>query len=169
MDFVLWKPSKPDMPGWPSPWGSGRPGWHIECSAMAEAHLGETFDIHGGGIDLVFPHHENEIAQCDCAHGGAPLARYWMHNGFLNVEGEKMSKSLGNSSPSATCWTTCRARCCAATCSATHYRQPMDFTATCWASARATSNAGTTRSAAPMRHPSVAECRSKFWLRLPTI
>jgi cysteinyl-tRNA synthetase len=96
MDFVLWKPSKPGEPSWPSPWGDGRPGWHIECSAMSEALLGETFDIHGGGIDLVFPHHENEIAQSEGAHHGHPLAKLWMHNGFLQVEGEKMSKSLGN-------------------------------------------------------------------------
>ncbi len=96
MDFVLWKPSDENLPGWPSPWGRGRPGWHIECSAMGEALLGDTFDIHGGGIDLVFPHHENEIAQSEGAHRGRPLARVWMHNGFLNIEGEKMSKSLGN-------------------------------------------------------------------------
>jgi cysteinyl-tRNA synthetase len=96
-DFVLWKPSPPDMIGWDSPWGRGRPGWHIECSAMIERHLGETIDIHGGGLDLIFPHHENEIAQSRCAHGGAPLARYWLHNGFLSMAGgEKMSKSLGN-------------------------------------------------------------------------
>lgn len=95
-DFVLWKPSTPEQPGWDSPWGRGRPGWHIECSAMAEALLGETIDIHGGGHDLIFPHHENEIAQSVCAHGGKPFARYWMHNGFLNMAGEKMSKSLGN-------------------------------------------------------------------------
>ena len=96
MDFVLWKPSDAQTPGWESPWGRGRPGWHIECSAMGEALLGETFDIHGGGIDLMFPHHENEIAQSESAHLGHPLARVWMHNGFLQVEGEKMSKSLGN-------------------------------------------------------------------------
>src|SRR6201996_3282398 len=96
MDFVLWKPSDDATPGWDSPWGRGRPGWHLECSAMIEATVGETIDIHGGGIDLVFPHHENEIAQSEGAHHGHPLARYWMHNGFLNVEGEKMSKSLGN-------------------------------------------------------------------------
>src|SRR6266481_3987690 len=95
-DFVLWKPSTPDLPGWESPWGRGRPGWHIECSAMTEALLGETFDIHGGGLDLIFPHHENEIAQSVCAHDGKPLARYWLHNAFVNFEGEKMSKSLGN-------------------------------------------------------------------------
>src|SRR5712672_2613878 len=99
MDFVLWKPSKPGEPGWPSPAGiatPGRPGWHIECSAMAWRHLGETFDIHGGGIDLVFPHHENEIAQSRCTFHSPVMANYWMHNGFLQVEGEKMSKSLGN-------------------------------------------------------------------------
>ncbi|ODA66548.1 Cysteine--tRNA ligase [Methyloligella halotolerans] len=96
MDFVLWKPSEAKDPGWESPWGRGRPGWHIECSAMAEAHLGDTFDIHGGGIDLCFPHHENEIAQSTCAHGNDVMARYWVHNGYLQVEGEKMSKSLGN-------------------------------------------------------------------------
>jgi cysteinyl-tRNA synthetase len=95
-DFVLWKPSAPDQPGWESPFGRGRPGWHIECSAMIEAHFGITIDIHGGGQDLKFPHHENELAQSSCAHGGAPLARFWLHNGFLNVEQEKMSKSLGN-------------------------------------------------------------------------
>ena len=96
MDFVLWKPSAPELPGWDSPWGRGRPGWHIECSAMSAALLGETFDIHGGGIDLVFPHHENEIAQSRCAFHKPVMANTWMHNGFLQVEGEKMSKSLGN-------------------------------------------------------------------------
>jgi len=95
-DFVLWKPSDPDQPGWDSPWGRGRPGWHIECSAMSEAHLGDTIDIHGGGIDLIFPHHENELAQSECAHAGKPFVRFWVHNGFLSVEHEKMSKSLGN-------------------------------------------------------------------------
>ena len=94
-DFVLWKPAGEHM-GWDSPWGKGRPGWHIECSAMSEAYLGETFDIHGGGLDLIFPHHENEIAQSRCAHDGKVLANYWMHNGFLTVDKEKMSKSLGN-------------------------------------------------------------------------
>jgi len=96
-DFVLWKPSPEGVIGWDSPWGRGRPGWHIECSAMIERHLGTTIDIHGGGLDLIFPHHENEIAQSRCAHAGAPLARYWLHNGFLSMAGsEKMSKSLGN-------------------------------------------------------------------------
>ena len=95
-DFVLWKPSADPQPGWDSPWGWGRPGWHLECSAMAEVHLGETIDIHGGGQDLVFPHHENERAQSVCSHGGTPFARYWVHNGFVTVEKRKMSKSLGN-------------------------------------------------------------------------
>ena len=95
-DFVLWKPSTDDLPGWDSPWGRGRPGWHIECSAMAATHLGETIDIHAGGVDLQFPHHENEIAQSECAHGGRIFARYWLHNGMLNFGGAKMSKSLGN-------------------------------------------------------------------------
>jgi len=95
-DFILWKPSTTEQPGWDSPWGRGRPGWHIECSAMAAAHLGTTIDIHGGGNDLIFPHHENEIAQSTCAHDGAPFSRYWLHNGFVNVDSAKMSKSLGN-------------------------------------------------------------------------
>ncbi len=95
-DFVLWKPSTPEQPGWDSPWGRGRPGWHIECSAMIEKLLGRVIDIHGGGRDLTFPHHENELAQSSCAHGGAELARYWLHNGMLTMAGEKMSKSLGN-------------------------------------------------------------------------
>lgn len=95
-DFVLWKPSTADQPGWDSPWGRGRPGWHIECSAMSEAHLGETLDIHGGGSDLIFPHHENENAQSVCAHAGRTFAHFWVHNGFVNVNREKMSKSLGN-------------------------------------------------------------------------
>jgi cysteinyl-tRNA synthetase len=95
-DFVLWKPSTPELPGWDSPWGRGRPGWHIECSAMCEAHLGDTIDIHAGGVDLQFPHHENEMAQSTCAHGGKVFARFWLHNGMLNMDGRKMSKSLGN-------------------------------------------------------------------------
>ena len=95
-DFVLWKPSTGGLPGWDSPWSRGRPGWHIECSAMAAAHLGDTIDIHAGGVDLLFPHHENEIAQSECAHGGKVFARFWLHNGMLNFAGAKMSKSLGN-------------------------------------------------------------------------
>jgi cysteinyl-tRNA synthetase len=96
LDFALWKAAKPGEPSWPSPWGDGRPGWHIECSAMSSTHLGETFDIHGGGRDLIFPHHENEIAQSQGAHGEGTFARHWVHNGFINFDGEKMSKSLGN-------------------------------------------------------------------------
>ena len=95
-DFVLWKPSTPELPGWDSPWGRGRPGWHIECSAMVEKHLGRTIDIHAGGQDLVFPHHENELAQSSCVHGGEAFARFWLHNGFLSIDSTKMSKSLGN-------------------------------------------------------------------------
>jgi cysteinyl-tRNA synthetase len=95
-DFVLWKQSSPEEPGWDSPWGRGRPGWHIECSAMSERYLGQVFDIHAGGLDLIFPHHENEIAQSRCAHGTHTMANVWLHNGFLQVEGQKMSKSLGN-------------------------------------------------------------------------
>tara|TARA_Y100000590_G_scaffold62997_1_gene67475 strand:- start:295 stop:1635 length:1341 start_codon:yes stop_codon:yes gene_type:complete len=96
MDFVLWKPSKEDQPGWDSPWGRGRPGWHIECSSMIETYLGETIDIHLGGNDLIFPHHENEIAQSNCAHDKKPLSKYWIHNGFISMDKEKMSKSVGN-------------------------------------------------------------------------
>ncbi len=95
-DFVLWKPSTEDLPGWRSPWGRGRPGWHLECSSMIETHLGETIDIHGGGQDLIFPHHENEIAQSTCAHGNKTFVRFWVHNGYVTVSGDKMSKSLGN-------------------------------------------------------------------------
>ncbi len=126
-DFVLWKPSTPDLPGWDSPWGIGRPGWHIECSAMSAAHLGETIDIHAGGVDLQFPHHENEIAQSTCAHGGKVFARFWLHNGMLNFGGSKMSKSVGNVSvlhelleqhpPEALRYALLSA----------HYRQPLDW------------------------------------------
>ncbi|CAK0769796.1 Cysteine--tRNA ligase [uncultured Gammaproteobacteria bacterium] len=128
-DFVLWKPSSPGQPGWDSPWGRGRPGWHIECSAMAEHHLGPTLDIHGGGLDLIFPHHENEIAQSCCAHQGAPLANVWLHNGFVQVNGEKMAKSAGN-------FFTVRqlleegwpGEVIRLTLLSAHYRQPLDFT-----------------------------------------
>jgi cysteinyl-tRNA synthetase len=126
-DFVLWKPSTPEQPGWESPWGRGRPGWHIECSAMSEAHLGETFDIHGGGLDLIFPHHENEIAQSECAHG-KPFVRTWMHNGFLIVEGEKMSKSLGNFFTVRDLLAKAHGETIRLTLLSTHYRQPLDFT-----------------------------------------
>jgi cysteinyl-tRNA synthetase len=128
MDFVLWKPSKPGEPSWPSPWGNGRPGWHIECSAMSEALLGETFDIHGGGIDLVFPHHENEIAQSEGAHEYHPLAKVWMHNGFLQVEGEKMSKSLGNFFTIRDLLKDWPGEVLRFNMLRTHYRQPMDWT-----------------------------------------
>jgi cysteinyl-tRNA synthetase len=127
-DFVLWKPSAPEVPGWSSPWGRGRPGWHIECSAMAADHLGETFDIHGGGLDLIFPHHENEIAQSTCSHGGAPLARYWVHNGFLTVEGEKMAKSLGNFFTVRDLLGEFPGEAIRLTLLSAHYRQPLDFT-----------------------------------------
>jgi cysteinyl-tRNA synthetase len=130
-DFVLWKPSDASQPGWPSPWGLGRPGWHIECSAMAEAKLGATFDIHGGGIDLIFPHHENEIAQSRSAHDGAPLARVWMHNGFVQVNGEKMSKSLGNYfTVHGLLEEGYRGEAIRLALLAAHYRQPVDFTRT---------------------------------------
>ncbi|HKX07580.1 MAG TPA: cysteine--tRNA ligase [Stellaceae bacterium] len=128
-DFVLWKPSTPDLPGWESPWGRGRPGWHIECSAMAEIFLGETFDIHGGGLDLIFPHHENEIAQSECAHGGKPLARYWMHNAFVNFEGEKMSKSLGNFRTIRDVLAQAPGEAARYAMLTAHYRDPIDFTA----------------------------------------
>jgi cysteinyl-tRNA synthetase len=129
MDFVLWKPSDADTPGWDSPWGRGRPGWHIECSAMGEALLGETFDIHGGGIDLMFPHHENEIAQSESAHRGCALANIWMHNGFLNVEGEKMSKSLGNFVTIHELLKRWPGEVLRFNMLRSHYRQPMDWTA----------------------------------------
>ncbi len=128
MDFVLWKPSDDATPGWDSPWGRGRPGWHIECSAMSEAYLGETFDIHGGGIDLMFPHHENEIAQSEGAHHGHALARVWMHNGFLNVEGEKMSKSLGNFVTIHELLQDWPGEVLRFNMLRSHYRQPMDWT-----------------------------------------
>jgi cysteinyl-tRNA synthetase len=127
-DFVLWKPSGPDLPGWDSPWGRGRPGWHIECSAMSKQYLGETFDIHAGGQDLVFPHHENEIAQSTCANG-APFARYWLHNGFLLVEGEKMSKSLGNFFTVRDLLDQAPGEAIRLAMLSTHYHQPFDWTA----------------------------------------
>ncbi|OAI43054.1 cysteine--tRNA ligase [Rhizomicrobium sp. SCGC AG-212-E05] len=128
MDFVLWKPSEAALPGWDSPWGRGRPGWHIECSAMAGEYLGQTFDIHGGGIDLQFPHHENEIAQSEGANHGHPLANVWMHNGFLQVEGEKMSKSLGNFYTIRDLLADWPGEVLRFNMLRTHYRQPIDFT-----------------------------------------
>ena len=134
-DFVLWKQSSNNEPGWDSPWGRGRPGWHIECSAMSERYLGQTFDIHGGGLDLIFPHHENEIAQSRCAHGTNAMANVWMHNGFLQVEGQKMSKSLGNfvtindlletGAMGDRAWSGDVLRLAMLM---THYREPIDFT-----------------------------------------
>jgi len=127
-DFVLWKPSTPEQPGWDSPWGRGRPGWHIECSAMSGSLLGETFDIHAGGIDLIFPHHENEIAQSRSAFGHAIMATYWMHNGFVNVSGEKMSKSLGNFFTVHEVLDQYPADAIRLLLMTAHYRQPLDFT-----------------------------------------
>jgi cysteinyl-tRNA synthetase len=131
-DFVLWKPSTPDQVGWDSPWGYGRPGWHIECSAMAEKHLGLPFDIHGGGADLKFPHHENEIAQSCCAHGHNDLsafAKNWVHNGFVTVEGEKMSKSLGNTLLAHDMIKDQPGEVLRLALLSAHYRQPLDWTA----------------------------------------
>ena len=127
-DFVLWKPSAENQPGWPSPWGRGRPGWHIECSAMSAKHLGETFDIHAGGLDLIFPHHENEIAQSRSAFGHAIMAKYWMHNGFLNISGEKMSKSLGNFFTVHEILDQFPGEAVRLLLLSAHYRQPLDFT-----------------------------------------
>jgi cysteinyl-tRNA synthetase len=127
-DFVLWKPSDADLPGWDSPWGRGRPGWHIECSAMSETHLGETFDIHAGGLDLIFPHHENEIAQSTCAHGGRPFVRYWMHNEFLTDAGDKMSKSLGNIRTTGELLDEAPGEAIRLALLTAHYRDPLDWT-----------------------------------------
>jgi cysteinyl-tRNA synthetase len=126
-DFVLWKPSTPDLPGWDSPWGRGRPGWHIECSAMARTHLGETFDIHAGGLDLIFPHHENEIAQSECCNG-VPMARYWMHNGFIERGGEKMAKSVGNIDKVRDLLDEFPGEALRLMLLKTHYRSPLEFT-----------------------------------------
>ena len=126
-DFVLWKPSSPEMPGWDSPWGRGRPGWHIECSAMAKEYLGEHFDIHAGGIDLIFPHHENEIAQSCCAHGNDEMARFWMHNGYVKVDGEKMSKSLGNAQEFTDRVGSYRGGVIRYALLTTHYRSPLEY------------------------------------------
>jgi cysteinyl-tRNA synthetase len=140
-DFVLWKLSSAEEPGWESPWGRGRPGWHIECSAMSKRYLGEVFDIHGGGLDLIFPHHENEIAQSRCAHGTSVMANVWMHNGFLQVEGQKMSKSLGNFVTIAELFEGWRGHpwngyWCRLAMLKSHYTQPLDWTAERLGSAR---------------------------------
>jgi cysteinyl-tRNA synthetase len=126
-DFVLWKPSEDPQPGWDSPWGWGRPGWHLECSVMAETHLGKTIDIHGGGQDLIFPHHENEIAQSVCSHDGCTFARYWMHNGFVTVEKRKMSKSLGNTLVVHELLKQHRGEVLRYLLLNAHYRQPLDW------------------------------------------
>lgn len=135
-DFVLWKPSPPGLPGWESQWGRGRPGWHIECSAMAEALLGETIDIHGGGHDLIFPHHENERAQSTCVHGGAVFARYWLHNGFLTMDSEKMSKSIGNVLLVREILKTAPGEAVRLALLTGHYRQPLDWNDEALADAR---------------------------------
>ncbi len=129
MDFVLWKPSTRELPGWDSPWGRGRPGWHVECSAMIESHLGETIDIHGGGQDLVFPHHENEIAQSTCAHDGALFCRTWVHNSFVTVDGNKMSKSLGNVKLIRDLSSDTPGEALRFALLSSHYRSPLDWTA----------------------------------------
>ena len=126
-DFVLWKPSTPELPGWDSPWGRGRPGWHIECSAMAAKHLGETIDIHAGGQDLIFPHHENELAQSSCAHDGKDFSRYWVHNGFLSIDREKMSKSIGNVLLVHNLIETIPGEVIRMALLSAHYRQPLDW------------------------------------------
>ncbi|QKK02000.1 MAG: cysteine--tRNA ligase [Pseudomonadota bacterium] len=137
-DFVLWKPSDDTLPGWDSPWGRGRPGWHIECSAMSAAHLGETIDIHAGGQDLVFPHHENEIAQSRCAHGTETFARYWMHNGFVTVDKRKMSKSLGNTLIVHELLKQWPGEVLRYVLLSAHYRQPLDWSGQALEQARAT-------------------------------
>lgn len=126
-DFVLWKPSTDEQPGWGSPWGRGRPGWHLECSCMIDKHMGETIDIHGGGQDLIFPHHENEIAQSECANDGKQFVRYWMHNGYLTVDGEKMSKSLGNFHTVHDLVKDHPGEALRLSLLTAHYRQPVDF------------------------------------------
>ena len=138
-DFVLWKPSAEGVIGWDSPWGRGRPGWHLECSAMIERQLGETIDIHGGGLDLIFPHHENEIAQSRSAHAGAPLARFWVHNGFVDMGAEKMSKSLGNIiTPAELLASGHRGETLRLALLSAHYRQPLPWTDALVAQAKAT-------------------------------
>ena len=138
-DFVLWKPSEEGVVGWDSPWGRGRPGWHIECSAMIRAHLGETIDIHGGGLDLIFPHHENEIAQSRSAHNDIPLARFWVHNGFVDMGAEKMSKSLGNIiTPADLLAQGHKGETLRLALLSAHYRQPLPWTEALIAQSKAT-------------------------------
>ena len=127
-DFVLWKPSLPEQIGWDSRWGRGRPGWHLECSVMIEALLGNTIDIHGGGIDLIFPHHENEIAQSECAHGGEPFVRYWLHNGYITIKGDKMAKSIGNFVHVQDVLQNFPGECVRLALMSVHYKKPLDWT-----------------------------------------
>jgi cysteinyl-tRNA synthetase len=136
-DFVLWKPAAEEDPGWDSPWGRGRPGWHLECSAMIREHLGDTIDIHGGGRDLIFPHHENEIAQSRCAHGG-DYVRYWMHNAYLDIDGEKMSKSLGNFRTVRDLLSSYRGEVLRFALLSAHYRSPLNFSVELLEQARTT-------------------------------
>jgi len=137
-DFVLWKPSPAELPGWDSPWGRGRPGWHIECSAMSAEYLGPHFDIHGGGLDLIFPHHENEIAQSECAHPEAPFVRFWLHNGFVTVNGEKMAKSAGNFRTIRDVLAEAPGEAARLAMLTAHYRDPLDWTSERLAEAKRT-------------------------------
>ncbi|MEH6589741.1 MAG: cysteine--tRNA ligase [Halioglobus sp.] len=168
-DFVLWKPAADEDPGWDSPWGRGRPGWHLECSAMIRAHLGETIDIHGGGRDLIFPHHENEIAQSRCAHGG-DYVRYWMHNAYLDIDGEKMSKSLGNFRTVRELLQSFRGEVLRFALLSAHYRSPLNFSAELLEQAENTLSSlyGTLReaSASELVEPSVALADEPFYAAL---
>lgn len=137
-DFVLWKPSKPEQIGWDSPWGRGRPGWHLECSVMIESLLGDTIDIHGGGMDLVFPHHENEIAQSECAHDHRQFVRYWLHNGYITIKGDKMAKSAGNFVSLREVLQNFPGECVRLALMSVHYKKPLDWTPTTLQQARNT-------------------------------
>ncbi len=166
-DFILWKPSSAELPGWESPWGRGRPGWHIECSAMVATHLGRTIDIHGGGNDLIFPHHENEVAQSSCAHGGELFARYWLHNGFVNVDHTKMSKSLGNIVLVRELLEQAPGEAIRLALLSAHYRQPLDWTSEVLSDARRKLDRlyGALRDvpvALPPRDPAPAEAPADF-------
>ncbi len=167
-DFVLWKPSTDAQPGWDSPWGRGRPGWHIECSAMSGALLGETFDIHAGGLDLIFPHHENEIAQSRSAFGHAMMAKYWMHNGFLNISGEKMSKSLGNFFTVHELLDQFPGEAIRLLLLSAHYRQPLDFTHDGLQAAQGDARSLVWRAAWQGPVPAPGPCRNPSRTRCPT-
>ncbi|HVL00219.1 MAG TPA: cysteine--tRNA ligase [Dongiaceae bacterium] len=168
-DFVLWKPSSDDLPGWDSPWGRGRPGWHIECSAMINKHLGKTIDIHAGGMDLIFPHHENEIAQGTCSHehGSQQFVRYWLHNGYVNIDGEKMSKSLGNFRTVRDLLQSWPGEVIRYSLLTAHYRKPLDFSGDLLSSAKSSLDRlyGALREAAltvdaKLQHPQLIELES---------